>query len=65
LIKFDNFDQVLNNFTFAEPCLFLGKKLDELNVFLSKSDPKPQEMVALMSSFNVSPESFIKDKYFT
>jgi hypothetical protein len=33
--------------------------MDELNVF-SKSDPKPQEMVALMSSFNVSPESFTR-----
>ncbi|MFV8356177.1 helix-turn-helix domain-containing protein [Flavobacterium sp. XS1P32] len=61
-IKFDNFDQVLNNFYasyFAGALLIPRQKLiDELNVFLSKSDPKPQEMVALMSSFNVSPESF-------
>ena len=61
-IKFDNFDQVLNNFYasyFAGALLIPRQKLiDELNVFLSKPDPKPQEMVALMSSFNVSPESF-------
>nr|WP_309758010.1 XRE family transcriptional regulator [Flavobacterium sp.] len=61
-IKFDNFDQVLNNFYasyFAGALLIPRQKLiDELNFFLSKSDPKPQEMVALMSSFNVSPESF-------
>ena len=61
-IKFDNFDQVLNNFYasyFAGALLIPRQKLiDELNVFLSKSDPKPQEMVALMSGFNVSPESF-------
>ena len=61
-IKFDNFDQVLNNFYasyFAGALLIPRQKLiDELNVFLSKSDPKPQEMVALMSSFKVSPESF-------
>lgn len=61
-IKFDNFDQVLNNFYasyFAGALLIPRQKLiDELHIFLSKSDPKPQEMVALMSSFNVSPESF-------
>ncbi len=61
-IKFDNFDQVLNNFYasyFAGALLIPRQKLiDELHVFLSKSDPKPQEMVALISSFNVSPESF-------
>ena len=61
-IKFDNFDQVLNNFYasyFAGALLIPRQKLiDELNVFLAKSDPKPQEMVALMNGFNVSPESF-------
>lgn len=61
-IKFDNFDQVLNNFYasyFAGALLIPRQKLiDQLHIFLSKSDPKPQEMVALMSSFNVSPESF-------
>lgn len=61
-IKFDNFDQVLNNFYasyFAGALLIPRQKLiEELNVFLSKSDSKPQEMVALMSSFKVSPESF-------
>ena len=61
-IKFDNFDQVLNNFYasyFAGALLIPRQKLiDELHIFLSKSDPKPQEMVSLMSSFNVSPESF-------
>ncbi len=61
-IKFDNFDQVLNNFYasyFAGALLIPRQKLiDELNIFLSKSDSKPQEMVALMSSFKVSPESF-------
>ncbi len=61
-IKFDNFDQVLNNFYasyFAGALLIPRQRLiDELNIFLSKSDPKPQEMVALMNGFNVSPESF-------
>jgi hypothetical protein len=61
-IKFDNFDQVLNNFYasyFAGALLIPRQKLiDELNVFLAKTDPKPQEMIALMDGFNVSPESF-------
>ena len=61
-IKFDNFDQVLNNFYasyFAGALLIPRQKLiDELNLFLLKTDPKPQEMIALMSGFNVSPESF-------
>lgn len=61
-IKFDNFDQVLNNFYasyFAGALLISRQKLiDELNVFLAKTDPKPQEMIALMNGFNVSPESF-------
>ncbi len=61
-IKFDNFDQVLNNFYasyFAGALLLPRKKLvEELNLFLSKSDPKPQEMIQLMNKFNVSPESF-------
>ena len=61
-IKFDNFDQVLNNFYasyFAGALLIPRQKLiDELNLFLAKTDPKPQEMIALMSGFNVSPESF-------
>jgi predicted transcriptional regulator/DNA-binding XRE family transcriptional regulator len=61
-IKFDNFDQVLNNFYasyFAGALLIPRQQLiDELNLFLSKTDPKPQEMVQLMGKFNVSPESF-------
>lgn len=61
-IKFDNFDQVLNNFYasyFAGALLIPRKQLiDELNLFFSKSNPKPQEMIELISKFNVSPESF-------
>ena len=61
-IKFDNFDQVLNNFYasyFAGALLIPRKQLvEELNLFLSRTDPKPQEMVQLMGKFNVSPESF-------
>jgi predicted transcriptional regulator/DNA-binding XRE family transcriptional regulator len=61
-IKFDNFDQVLNNFyaSYFAGALLLPRQhlIDELNVFLSNSNPKPQEMVQLMGKFNVSPESF-------
>jgi len=61
-IKFDNFDQVLNNFyaSYFAGALLLPRQhlIDELNVFLSKSNPKPQEMIQLMSKFSVSPESF-------
>ncbi|MFV5701651.1 helix-turn-helix domain-containing protein [Flavobacterium sp. XS2P12] len=61
-IKFDNFDQVLNNFYasyFAGALLIPRQKLiDELNLFLLKTDPQPQEMIELMGKFNVSPESF-------
>jgi predicted transcriptional regulator/DNA-binding XRE family transcriptional regulator len=61
-IKFDNFDQVLNNFYasyFAGALLIPRERLiDELNSFLSKTDPKPQEMIQLMNKFTVSPESF-------
>jgi predicted transcriptional regulator/DNA-binding XRE family transcriptional regulator len=61
-IKFDNFDQVLNNFYasyFAGALLLPRKKLiDELNVFLAKTHPTGVEMIALMNEFNVSPESF-------
>lgn len=61
-IKFDNFDQVLNNFYasyFAGALLIPRKQLiEELNRFLAKTDPKPQEMIQLMGQFNVSPESF-------
>ena len=61
-IKFDNFDQVLNNFYasyFAGALLIPRKKLiGELNIFLSKSNPTSQEMIDLMGQFNVSPESF-------
>ncbi|MFE3848180.1 helix-turn-helix domain-containing protein [Flavobacterium sp. LB3P45] len=61
-IKFDNFDQVLNNFYasyFAGALLIPRQQLiDELNLFLLKTDPKPQEMIQLMGKFNVSPESF-------
>jgi hypothetical protein len=60
-IKFDNFDQVLNNFTLLilqEHYCFLEKKLiGELNVFLAKTHPTGQ-MIELMNQFNVSPESF-------
>jgi len=61
-IKFDNFDQVLNNFYasyFAGALLIPRKKLiGELNVFLSKSNPTAEGMIDLMGQFNVSPESF-------
>lgn len=61
-IKFDNFDQVLNNFYasyFAGALLIPRERLiNELNMFLSKTDPKPQEMIQLMNKFTVSPESF-------
>jgi predicted transcriptional regulator/DNA-binding XRE family transcriptional regulator len=61
-IKFDNFDQVLNNFYasyFAGALLIPRQKLiEELNLFFLKENPKPQEMIDLMSKFNVSPESF-------
>jgi XRE family transcriptional regulator, fatty acid utilization regulator len=61
-IKFDNFDQVLNNFyaSYFAGALLLPRKglVEELNLFLSKTDPKPQEMIQLMNKFNVSPESF-------
>lgn len=61
-IKFDNFDQVLNNFYasyFAGALLLPRQKLiDELSIFMVKENPKPQEMVQLMNQFNVSPESF-------
>lgn len=63
-IKFDNFDQVLNNFYasyFAGALLIPRKQLiDELNLFLSKEFPKPQEMIELMGKFNVSPETFFQ-----
>ena len=63
-IKFDNFDQVLNNFYasyFAGALLIPRQQLiDELNLFLLKTDPKPQEMIQLMGKFNVSPESFFQ-----
>jgi hypothetical protein len=29
-----------------------------VNIFLAKTNPKPQEMITLMEGFNVSPESF-------
>jgi predicted transcriptional regulator/DNA-binding XRE family transcriptional regulator len=61
-IKFDNFDQVLNNFyaSYFAGALLLPRQslIDELNLFLSKTDPKPQEMINLIGKFNVSPESF-------
>lgn len=61
-IKFDNFDQVLNNFyaSYFAGALLLPRQLliDELNLFLSKTDPKSQEMITLIEKFNVSPESF-------
>ena len=61
-IKFDNFDQVLNNFyaSYFAGALLIPRQhlIDELNLFLSKTDPKPQEMILLMGKFNVSPESF-------
>jgi predicted transcriptional regulator len=61
-IKFDNFDQVLNNFYasyFAGALLLPRQRLiKELNQFLLNPDPKPKEMIDLMGKFNVSPESF-------
>lgn len=61
-IKFDNFDQVLNNFyaSYFAGALLLPRQslIEELNLFLSKTDPKPQEMIDLIGKFNVSPESF-------
>ncbi|UOX34725.1 XRE family transcriptional regulator [Flavobacterium sediminilitoris] len=61
-IKFDNFDQVLNNFYasyFAGALLLPKKKLiDNLNLFVSREAPKPQEFVQLISDFKVSPETF-------
>jgi predicted transcriptional regulator len=61
-IKFDNFDQVLNNFyaSYFAGALLLPRQqlIEELNLFLQKEDPKPQEMIQLMGKFNVSPESF-------
>lgn len=61
-IKFDNFDQVLNNFyaSYFAGALLIPRAplIEELNLFLSKEDPKPQEMVQLMNKFTVSPESF-------
>ncbi|RDI56977.1 helix-turn-helix domain-containing protein [Flavobacterium glaciei] len=61
-IKFDNFDQVLNNFyaSYFAGALLLPRQhlIDELNVFLALENPKPQQMVQLMNQFNVSPESF-------
>ncbi len=61
-IAFDNFDQVLNNFyaSYFAGALLLPRQLliDELNLFLTNSQPKPQEMVALIKQFDVSPESF-------
>jgi predicted transcriptional regulator/DNA-binding XRE family transcriptional regulator len=61
-IKFDNFDQVLNNFyaSYFAGALLIPRQLliDELNLFLAKSNPRPIEMIQLMSRFDVSPESF-------
>jgi hypothetical protein len=54
-IKFDNFDQVLNNFYASAGAANSRKQLvSELNLFLIKTDPKPQEMIELMGKFNVS-----------
>ena len=61
-IKFDNFDQVLNNFyaSYFAGALLLPRQLliEELNLVLSKTNPKPQEMIDLIGKFNVSPETF-------
>ena len=61
-IKFDNFDQVLNNFyaSYFAGALLIPREplINELNAFLSKAEPKPQEMVQLINKFTVSPESF-------
>lgn len=63
-IKFDNFDQVLNNFyaSYFAGALLLPRQslIDELNIFLSKTDLIPQEMIELIGKFNVSPESFFQ-----
>ncbi|MCV9932664.1 helix-turn-helix domain-containing protein [Flavobacterium sp. LS1R47] len=61
-IKFDNFDQVLHNFyaSYFAGALLLPRKLliDDINLFLTKENPKPEEFVTLIEKFNVSPESF-------
>lgn len=61
-IKFDNFDQVLNNFYasyFAGALLLPRRRLiKELDLFLSNPEPTAQGMIDLIGRFNVSPESF-------
>ncbi|MBZ4036917.1 helix-turn-helix domain-containing protein [Flavobacterium sp. 17A] len=61
-IKFENFDQVLNNFyaSYFAGALLLPRKLvvNKINAFLENENPKPEEFVALIESFEVSPESF-------
>jgi hypothetical protein len=59
-IKFDNFDQVLNNFyaSYFAGAANSKQLVSELNLFLIKTDPKPQEMIELMGKFNVSPNHF-------
>jgi predicted transcriptional regulator len=61
-IKFDNFDQVLHNFyaSYFAGALLLPRQLvvGKINDFLNKEKPNPEEFVALIESFEVSPESF-------
>jgi predicted transcriptional regulator len=61
-IKFENFDQVLHNFyaSYFAGALLLPRKLvvDKINTFLNNEKPNPEEFVALIESFEVSPESF-------
>lgn len=61
-IKFENFDQVLNNFyaSYFAGALLLPRQLvvDKVNAFLTNEKPNPEEFVALIESFEVSPESF-------
>ncbi|WP_432222328.1 helix-turn-helix domain-containing protein [Flavobacterium sp. TMP13] len=61
-IKFKNFDQVLHNFyaSYFAGALLLPRQLliDEINQFLVKENPLPEEFVELIERFEVSPESF-------
>jgi hypothetical protein len=51
-IKFDNFDQVLNNFTliFARRCLLIPKANEVIDKCFPKKRPQAARMIALMNS---------------
>ena len=61
-IKFDSFDQVLNNFiaSYFAGALLIPRKLlvKELKVFFDSSVLKPQNFQDLMAKFTDSPETF-------